>query len=455
MTMVLVVEDNATARSSMQLQLESDGYQVVAVASGEDASDLLESQSADPPDLMLLDVRLPGISGIELVRRMVRRNLLPPTVVVSGEATVAEALEAVRHGVSDFLEKPISSERLRHTVRSVLERSALERQVGRLRRQVHAEQDILGISPQVEQPRDLVARVASTEATVLVCGESGTGKELVAKALHTLGQRHDGPLVTVNCAALPASLIEAELFGHVRGAFTDARADRPGLFEEADNGTLFLDEVGEMEPAQQTRLLRVLEDGMVRRLGSTRDRPIDVRVVAATHRDLDLAIKQGAFRQDLFYRLAQIVIEVPPLRERAEDVPVLFRYLLDQACERHRRPRLEVEEKTIRILENHQWPGNVRELKNLCERLAVLGDNPIGTDQLPSSIHTLGAGARDLPAEGLTLREARHRAERIHILQVLNDTKWNVAAAARQLAVHRTRLHQKMAELGIERPTPA
>ncbi|MCP4896902.1 MAG: sigma-54-dependent Fis family transcriptional regulator [bacterium] len=454
MKMVLVVEDNPTTRSSMQLQLESDGYQVMAVASAEQASELLESQSTDTPDLVLLDIRLPGMSGIEFVRLMVERDLLPPTVVVSGEATVAEALEAVHHGVCDFVEKPVSSDRLRHTVRSVLERTALERQVSRLRRQLHAAQNILGVSPQVEALRDLVAKVAATEATVLVRGNSGTGKELVASALHNLGPRHDGPLVTVNCAALPASLIEAELFGHVRGAFTDARTDRSGLFEEAHRGTLFLDEVGEMEPALQARFLRVLEDGKVRRVGSTLDRTVDVRVIAATHLDLEVAVQEGVFRQDLFYRLAQLVIEVPPLRDRPEDIPVLFRHFLDEACERHRRPQVEVKRATMRVIESHNWPGNVRELKNLCERLAVLGDNPIGIDQLPSSIQKPDASTNGSPATVLTLREVRHRAERIHILQVLKDTKWNVAAAARQLAIHRTHLHQKMAEFGIERPTP-
>ncbi len=449
--MILLVEDDPTTRASCQLQLEGAGFQVKATATAEAARQQLAS-SAELPDLMLLDIRLPGSSGVELVRELAEEGRLPTTVVVSGEATVGEALEAVRHGVADFLEKPVSSQRLVHTVRCALERYSLRREVASLRRRLDTGNEILGTSEVMDRLRDLLARVAATNVTVLIRGASGTGKELVARALHELGARKRGSMVVVNCAALPAQLIESELFGHVRGAFTDARSDRAGLFEEAHGGTLFLDEIGEMQPPLQARLLRVLEDGMVRRVGSSRDHRVDVRVVAATHQDLEQAVGAGSFRQDLFYRLAQLEIMVPALSERIEDIPLLFRHFLDRACERHQRPALTVADRSVlQQLVRYRWPGNVRELKNLCERLAVLGEEPITVDQLPHAV--VANQAAQGPGQGLTtLREVRAHAERTHIIKVLEQTGWNVAATARTLAINRTHLHQKMADLDIARP---
>ncbi|MCG6963746.1 MAG: sigma-54 dependent transcriptional regulator [Acidobacteria bacterium] len=452
MSRILVVEDDPTARASLQLQLEREGFEVTATASGEQALELVADHEAEPPDLMLLDIRLPGISGVDVVRELQARKLLPPTVVISGEATVAEAVEAVQSGVHDFMEKPISGERLLHTVRSTLEHSALQRQVQRLSRELHANHRILGVSPAIERLRELVARVAASEMTVTICGASGTGKELVARAIHELGPRRDRPLVAVNCAALPAHLIESELFGHVRGAFTDARTDRPGLFEGADGGTLFLDEIGEMEPALQTRLLRVLEDGKVRRVGSSHDRTVSVRVLAATNRDLERAVSEGAFRKDLYYRLASLVIEVPRLSERTEDIPLLLDHFLGRACERHCCARPKIEETAMRLLESYSWPGNVRELRNVCERLAVLGDDPVGPEQLPSQLTSMAQSGPPAPGSPDSLAEVRRRAEREHIERVLERTGWNVTVAARILGVNRTHLHDKIVTLSIERP---
>jgi DNA-binding NtrC family response regulator len=452
MSRILVVEDDPTTRASLQLQLERDGFHVTAIASGERALELVADEAAEPPDLMLLDIRLPGISGVDVVRELQARKRLPPTVVISGEATVAEAVEAVQSGVHDFLEKPISGERLLHTVHCALDHSALQRQVQRLSRELHASSRILGVSPAIERLRDLVARVAASEMTVTICGASGTGKELVARTIHELGPRHDRPFVAVNCAALPAHLIESELFGHVRGAFTDAKSDRAGLFEGADGGTLFLDEIGDMEPALQTRLLRVIEDGKVRRVGSSHDRTVSVRVLAATNRNLEHAVSEGGFREDLYYRLASLVIEVPSLSGRTEDVPLLLDHFLGRACERHGRARPNIEEAAMRLLESYPWPGNVRELKNLCERLAVLGDDPVGPEQLPSAMTSMVENSPPASGPPDSLSEVRRRVEREHIERVLARTGWNVTAAARILELSRTHLHDKMVTLGIERP---
>jgi DNA-binding NtrC family response regulator len=302
-----------------------------------------------------------------------------------------------------------------------------------------------------------IARVAPTDARVLIRGESGSGKELVADAIHRGSPRAERPFIRINCAAMPAHLIEDELFGHVRGAFTDAKTAKAGLFEEADGGTLFLDEIGDMPLELQGRLLRVLEDGRVRRLGETRDRQVDVRVVAATHTDIEAAVAAGRFREDLYFRLAHLPLDVPPLRERAGDVRLLFDHFLEHYWRHHRmRPR-RVEPDVYPILETYPWPGNVRELKALAERLVVFGADPVTVSQLPERYRSLGGPAADTGDAGergpiLPLKEFKHRAEREYLARVLRETGGNVAAAARLLNVQRTHLHERLVALGVPRP---
>src|SRR5213075_109205 len=314
------------------------------------------------PDMALLDVRLPVMSGIELLR--VAGELMPASIVVSGEATMAETVEAIRLGVYDFIDKPFSRERLLKSVRNCLEHDALRQQLRALRAQG---QEILGTSDAIQSLRAAIEKVAPTDARVLIRGESGSGKELVASALHRLSKRASRTFVRLNCAAIPSQLIEDELFGHARGAFTDAKTAKRGLFEEADGGTLFLDEIGDMEPALQARLLRVLEDGRVRRIGETTDRDVNVRVIAATNRDLQSLIPAGQFREDLFFRLSTVPVDVPPLRERREDVPLLFTAFLAQSCARNQRVSLTVDAAAMEALRAYDWPGNVRELRNIAE----------------------------------------------------------------------------------------
>ncbi|MFQ5524668.1 MAG: sigma-54-dependent transcriptional regulator [Thermoanaerobaculia bacterium] len=460
MTSVLIVEDDARLRAELGLQLRDEGFEVKAVPSAEEAFDRVAPDEALLPDLLLVDVRLPGQSGVELVRRLVDAERLPPTIVISGEASISEAVEALQLGVHDFLEKPFHRERLLRSIRNTLEHSDLRRRVARLETELGVSKPILGQSELIRELRELIAQVAQTDARVLIRGESGSGKELVADALQEAGSRSDRPFVKINCAAIPAHLVEDELFGHVRGAFTDARDDKPGLFEEADGGTLFLDEIGDMSLEVQSRLLRVLEDGCVRRLGSQQDRHVDVRVIAATHADLETAVEEQRFRQDLYYRLAHLPIEVPPLRERGDDIRLLFEHFLAVYCDRNRRRRPLVEPAVLDRLMSWTWPGNVRELRSLAERLTVLAGDPVDLEQLPEPYRS-GAPAPDpiFDVKGadqvVELRDFRSQCEKQYIEAVLEKTGWNVSEAARLLGVHRTRLHQKLKQLGSRRPQRA
>ncbi len=453
MQLILVVEDDDKIAANVTLRLREEGYGVVAFRAAEDALKHLRDQTLVQPDMALIDVRLPGMSGIDLVR--ILGDAMPPSIVISGEASMAETVEAIRLGVHDFIDKPFSRERLLKSVRNCLEHAALRRQVGELRARG---QEIVGQSAAVQALRAAIEKVAPTEARVLIRGESGTGKELVANALHRQSRRAQRPFIKLNCAAIPAHLIEDELFGHVRGAFTDAKTAKRGLFEEADGGTLFLDEIGDMDPTLQSRLLRVLEDGRVRRIGETADRAVNVRVLAATHRDLRELTRDGRFREDLFFRLSTVPIDVPPLRERRSDVPLLFATFLQQSCARNQRVPLSVDSTVFEALTAYDWPGNVRELRNVAERLSVFGTDPVTLDQLPTSVLQRASG----PESGLVriaetgavlpLREFKAQCEKEYIEAVLRRTNWNVSKAAQELDIQRTYLHEKMTALGIVRP---
>ena len=457
MTQLLIVEDDEKIRATLLLQLREEGFAPTSVTSAEEALAMLEQSRAPLPDLLLLDVRLRKMSGVELVRRLTEIGRLPPTIIISGEASISETVEALRLGVHDFIEKPFTRERLLQSIRNALEREALRREVASLK----GEPEILGSSAAIEELRQRIAQAAPTDGRILILGESGTGKELVASAIHRQSRRSHRPFIKINCAAIPPDLIEDELFGHARGAFTDAKIAKPGLFEEADGGTLFLDEIGDMELTVQSRLLRVLEDGRVRRIGETRDRQVDVRVIAATHRDLEESSRAGRFREDLYFRLAHLPLAVPSLRERKEDVRLLFHTFLERFSRQHRaRPR-QVDPEVYPYLERYPWPGNVRELRNVCERLVVFGGDPVTPDQLPSGFfeptRPPESGLLLLPAAFpiLPLREFKARCEREYIESVLQRTRWNVSAAARLLDVQRTYLHQKIHALGTRRPETA
>ncbi|HEX6161598.1 MAG TPA: sigma-54 dependent transcriptional regulator [Thermoanaerobaculia bacterium] len=454
MNLILLVEDDEKIAGNIVLRLREEGFGVVSFRAAEDAERWLADPSNLRPDMLLLDVRLPGMSGIDLLRQ--HGAQLPPAVIISGEASMGETVEAVRLGVHDFIEKPFSRERLIKTVRNCLEHAALRRQVDELRAR---EQQILGNATATRALIESIEKVAPTDARLLIRGESGSGKELVAAMLHRRSRRSSKPFVKINCAAIPQHLIEDELFGHARGAFTDAKTAKPGLFEQAHGGTLFLDEIGDMDLALQARLLRVLEDGRVRRIGDTADRAVDVRVIAATHRNLEALAASGAFREDLWFRLAAVPIDVPPLRARRDDVPLLFTAFLEQFCRRNGRAPMSVDADVFERLRGYAWPGNVRELRNVAERLSVFGADPITLEQLPTTI----LNARDdhpetgfvrlaERAEIVPLRLFKAHCEKEYIESVLQRTNWNVSRAAELLDIHRTYLHQKMVSLGIARP---
>ena len=451
---ILLVEDQQKIAANVALQLRGHGYAVQPVASAEAALDAIAGMP-ELPDLMLLDVRLGTMTGIDLIRCLSREKRLPPTIIMSGEASMAETVEAMNHGVWDFIEKPFTRERLLQSVRNCLENAGLKKQLSSMSPRGG---EILGASPQIEALRERIARAAATSARVLIRGESGTGKELAANTLHRLSSRHDQPLVKINCAAIPAHLVEDELFGHVRGAFTDAKFAKPGLFEEAHRGTLFLDEIGDMDLHLQSRLLRVIEDGKVRRIGETQDRQVDVRILAATNKPLKHMIRDGSFREDLYFRLSAVPVDLPPLREREGDAAMLFRHYLESFCAANRRRRLTVDEEAMAFLARYPWPGNVRELRNVCEQLAIFGTDPVTIEQLPLSMvqeeTPLETGILRLMenAEVLPLRDFKERCEREYIESVLRRTDWNFVEAARLLDIQRTYLHQKISSLAIPKP---
>jgi two-component system nitrogen regulation response regulator NtrX len=451
---VLVVEDHSKIRASTLMQLREEGFAADGVASAEEAYRRLE-EMPEPPDLLLLDVRLGGESGLDLVRRLVAERTFPPTVIISGEASISETVEALRLGVYDFIQKPFTREPLLKSVRNCLEHVSLKRELAVLQAKVSEGQILLGRSPQIEALRERIGRVAASSSRVLIRGESGTGKELVASTLHRQSTRRDGPFVKINCAAIPSHLIEDELFGHARGAFTDAKLPKAGLFEEAHRGTLFLDEIGDMELQLQSRLLRVLEDGKVRRIGENHDRQVDVRIVAATNRPLEQMVAAGTFREDLFFRIAAVPIDVPPLRERDGDARLLFVHFLESFCGRDQRRRPSIDPDVLAAVDRYRWPGNVRELRNVCEQLAIFATDPLTVDQLPSS--TLAdepageSGIVRLGGPTLPLRQFKEQCEKEYLESVLRRTNWNFTEAARLLEIQRTYLHRKVAALKIER----
>lgn len=451
MTTVLIVEDDAPLRASLAATLRAACFAVEAVPSAEEAEARLMARERAPIDLLIADVRLTGKSGVDLVEALADRDCLPATLVISGAATATEAVRAMQLGVLDYLEKPFSDERLLQSVRTVLRLAGLERRVATLEAtRAHPLDRILGTSEPIVALKERLRRVAATEARVLILGESGVGKELVAEALHHGSDRRQQPFLRLNCAALPGTLIESELFGHVAGAFTDAKTQRKGLFEAADGGTLFLDEIGDMDPAIQAKLLRVLEAGTVRRVGDNQERPVNVRVLAATHQKID---EGSGFRRDLYYRLSHVPIDVPPLRERGDDALLLTEHFLAHFADRYGRPKPNLSAWAMDKVLSYDWPGNVRELRSACERLVILSGPDLGeVDLIPDETTTASTA---VGASSRTLREARRAFEYRFIRASLVQSDWNFAEAARVLGVRRTYLHSKAKQLGIQRPRDA
>ena len=397
-------------------------------------------------DLYLLDVRLPDGNGIDVLRSLRQADDPTPAIMISGHASIRDAVEATRIGAFDFLEKPLARDRVLVVVKNALERSDLQRENQRFRELVGDAPKMIGRSPAFQRAVNEATQVARSDAGVLLTGESGTGKELLAAHIHRESPFASRPFVKVNCAAIPTELIESELFGHEKGAFTGAAAMRRGKFELADGGTIFLDEVGDLHEASQAKLLRVLQDGEFQRLGGEQTIRVSVRVISATNRRLDDLIEDGKFREDLYYRLSVVPIRVPALRERLQDVRELAAYFLAEFCARNNFRPKEIDADVLPILERYSWPGNVRELRNAIERMAILTPgNRLTVESIPSEIRV---PQTPRPAG---LHEIRDSAERDRILQALDETNWNVSSAARLLGIERTNLHKRIRTLGLSR----
>jgi DNA-binding NtrC family response regulator len=443
---VLVVDDETNVRRVLGTLLEQAGYAATRAESGEQALDLVRSLD---PDLVITDLKMPGMDGLELLRRLQDSFPEIPVVLLTAHGTVANAVEAMKHGAHDFLTKPFDKDEVVGLVGRALAQASSARREFRGPLVSGARCGIVGDSAAMEQLRRAIEKIAPTPSTVLVRGETGTGKELVAEALHQLSNRSEAPLVKINCGALPENLVEAELFGFERGAFTGADRSKPGRFELADKGTLFLDEIGELPAAMQVKLLRVLEDRRVDRVGSTTSRDVDVRLIAATHRDLEQEVRTGGFREDLFYRLKVIELVVPPLRERPEDIAALVDCFLARHAARLERPRPEIAPDALAALSEQSWPGNVRELENAVERAVLLAE----TETLAPADFGIGEGQDDSPADPSSLKDAVRaaaaRTERRMILAALDMTDGNITHAAARLGLSRRGLQLKMKELDL------
>ncbi len=450
---VWMIEDNAKIGAHVGLFLTDHGHEVTVMETAEAAWERLRLEG--PPDVILVDIRLPGQSGLAWIEQL-PRDLLPRVIVVSGEATVSEALTAMKAGVHDFIEKPFTDERLLYAVRNCLEKQTLRLKVADLEARLNQNKPMIGEDPTTLATLRRIEKVAPTNGRILITGESGTGKEVVAATIHRLSPRKNKPFVKINCAAIPTNLIEGELFGHVRGAFTGAVGTKIGLFEQADGGTLFLDEIGDMEYPLQARLLRVLEDGKVRRLGDREERAVDVRVLAATNKDLKAEAEQGNFREDLYYRLSSLPIHVAPLRERRGDIKLLLTYYVNQFCRQHQTGDKGLDDTLLDVLNNYPWPGNIRELRNLAEQLVVFGGNPITAADLPSHIFEKENAAphgllrlSEIPT--MPWKKFKSQCEKEYLETVLHRANWNMKKVAQQLSINRTYLHTKVAALGIRR----
>jgi len=446
---ILIVDDERAIQKALRGVLEDEGYRVTAVGTGADA---LKAVADEMPDLVFLDIFMSHMDGLETLAELKRLRPEATVVMISGHGTIETAVKATRLGAYDFIEKPLSLEKTLITMTRALEHGRLERENATLRARLEERTEIIGESDVMRRLRDHIATAAPSTGRVLIHGENGSGKELVARAIHTLSARHEAPFVEVNCAAIPEELIESELFGHERGAFTGALARRRGKFETADRGTVFLDEIGDMSLKTQAKVLRALEEQAFERVGGRETLRVDVRVIAASNRDLPSLIAQGAFREDLFYRLNVIPIEVPPLRARKEDVPALVEHFIRVFCAENGKRLKAVTPGALTWFMTYEWPGNVRELRNMVERLVIMvpGD-AIGPDDLPPPLRPKSEPASAL-GEGKPLKEARDNFERAYILAELRAQDWNMTRTAERLGIERSHLYRKIRAYGITPP---
>jgi two-component system nitrogen regulation response regulator NtrX len=459
---ILVVDDEEAIVSSLSSILEDEGYEVSVAKSGAEA---LKTYMADPPDLMLLDIWMPDMDGLETLRRI--KELVPTAqvMVMSGHGSIETAVKAIKLGAYDYIEKPLSLENVTLRVKHALEQYRLEEENRSLRTKVQRKFELVGQSPAMHQLRQLIETAGPTNSRVLIGGENGTGKELVARAIHLQSARADRPFVAVNCAAIPETLIESELFGHEKGSFSGATSMKRGQFEQADGGTLFLDEIGDMSLNTQAKVLRALQEQQFTRVGGTKLLKVDVRVLAASNKDLLKEIEKGTFREDLYYRLNVVPIVVPPLRERREDIPVLIRHFMKLHAEEQGLRIKDVTPEAMHVFQQYEWPGNIRELRNLIERLMIMvPGNVIDAAQATTSLQVKPTGAALSPPNAISqpvvsplfaqaydsLRDARNAFEKEYIGRKLREHHWNISRTAEDLKIERSHLHRKIKLLDVE-----
>jgi two-component system nitrogen regulation response regulator NtrX len=448
---ILVVDDEQGIRAALGQLLEYEGYEVRAESN---AAAAIATYEKWRPQLVFMDVKMAGMDGLEGLRRIRQVDPAAVVVMISGHATIQTAVEATQLGAYDILEKPLDTDRILVLLRNALQHHTLQEENARLRESIESRYEIVGKSWPIRALTGSIEKVASTPARVLITGENGTGKELVARAIHRLSPRAERPFIEVNCAAIPSELIESELFGHIRGSFTGAVSDRAGKFEQADKGTLFLDEVGDMSLAAQAKVLRVLQDGEVTRIGGSKPHRVDVRVLAATNKTLEDEIAAGRFREDLFYRLNVVPLHVPPLRDRREDIPLLAQHFALLLAQREGAPSRTLDPTALETLQRFEWPGNVRELRNAIERLMILAAGP----RITAADVARLTGGRPPDASGLgsllecrTYDEFKSAAERAFLLHKLREMDWNVSETARVLGMPRSNLYKKIERYGLAR----
>jgi len=461
---ILVIDDEAAIRESLRMILEYEDYEFVGASTGQDGISQIQRER---PDLVLLDIKMPGMDGMEVLRKVRTIDDTLPVVMISGHGTTATAVEAIRSGATDFLDKPLSSERVIVTIQNTLSQFQLRQENRELKLAMEAKYEIVGQSPALRKVLEAVRRAAPTNATVMLLGESGVGKELVARTIHRNSARASQRFIQVNCAAIPEELIESELFGHEKGSFTGATEKQIGKFEQADRGTIFLDEVGDMSAKTQAKVLRVLQEQEVERLGSARTIKVDVRVIAATNKNLEEAIQRGEFREDLYFRLNVIPIQVPPLRERREDIPLLVQHFAKLTSEEHNLKSKRFDSRAMESLQRARWRGNIRELRNTIERLMIMSPGDlVRVEDLPAEVlgdaasrpslaDTAAAPVRQdrsdiqTPPAG-TLREFKEAAERAFLVDKLRENNWNISKTAEALDTPRSNLYKKLEQYGIK-----
>ena len=442
---VLIVDDEKGIIDTLSSIIEDEGYDVITASSGEKG---LKMFSKHNPDIILLDIWMPDMDGIETLKHIRALDKDVSIIMISGHSNIDTAVQAIKLGAYDFLEKPLSLDKVLILITRALEKQTLEKENVALKSSISEQWEMIGESPKIIELKDKISKAAASQGRVIIFGESGSGKELVARALHNAGSRKDKDFIEVNCAAIPQELIESELFGHEKGSFTGAFEAKKGKFELADGGTLFLDEIGDMTLTTQAKVLRIIETQEFQKVGGSKKIKVDVRIIAATNKDLEEEIQKAQFREDLYFRLNVIPIYVPPLRERKDDIPLLIEYFLQNLARQYGQKKKQVSKATLRALMEYDWPGNVRELKNTIERLMIMNPDEIIDVKEVQPVKAIKSDYSSFN----TLREAREQFEKDFIIKKLQENGWNVSKTAENLEIERSNLHRKIKALGIESP---